>query len=533
MRYFVLALCLWISVGRADHETSGAPGAATEEAAAAPDRCPAWAKEKDAAPPCPKGSTVLPDTYPALAHVVSDDFNPHYGNWAPHPNVPYWTEIKSKMAVEFTLNALKSSDPKTPLFYLPVHETTLKLIREAIGEATKGDSGKRKRWLGALVPMKSSPYVYLQDPMKAVRGQTPGTVELRPIPSHLKNKIDEPFTVEAFAEEANKACPLIRLGSPITLASGETQGDGHAGGNIVGLPGGLVTRSNNHSPAFAHQYSGGKDNLVGIETDWLYVGHADEVINTIANPRGEAPCNFAIAVASPRKAMELLSDEKQRALPFVEAPAGSKVVTLEEESSYRNKFSLWWLCNPWTNYQNERLKVAGKPEMTYDEEAAFLKKCSGMNTGEVVDVIKQFPQFSVTYELTQQRLDGIRDAAVSRITEKIPACRDKIKVVEVPVLYQPMFKPIELTDGKPGDPVEKRYVLPKGAVRAWLPNMVNGVGSGNSLISPFPHNKAFREYMQNAMKEMGAESRFADDYYYAHLGSGNVHCATHTMRFCQ
>jgi hypothetical protein len=536
MRSGLLLLCFFLALpARPDesHDSSPPDDSGVASVAAPTDRCPAWAREKGGAPPCPKGSQVLPDTFPALAHVVSDDFNPHYGNWPPNPNIPYWTEIKSKMALEFTMNALQTSDPKTPLFFLPVHDDTFALIRSAVEAQTAADPEKRKRWLGSLIHMKGPAFVYLQDPMKAVRGKEPGTVEIRPIPAHLAAKAGETFRVETFTAEAQKICPLIRPGAPIELASGEKYGDGHAGGNIVGLPGGLVTHGANQRPEFTAQYSGGRENEVDVDTSWLYVGHADEVLNTIANPSEKEPCDFAIAIASVRKAMELLSDESRKNDPFIEGAPGSKVVTQEKETAYRTEFSLWWLCNPLSDYEDELRKTAGKPRMTPDENKAFINACYQKKTGEVAQTIKDFPQFSVTYELVQKRIDAVQAVVKKRIEEKLPACKDKVKFVEVPVLYQPMYKPIPLKGSKPDDPIEKRFALAKSAVRAWLPNLVNGVPSGRSLISPFPHSKAFREYMQKTFKKMGAENPYADDYYYAHMGSGNVHCATHTMRLCQ
>ncbi len=514
---------------RADHEE---PAVSAQDSAPTKDLCPAWVREKGAAPPCPRGSEVLSDDFPAMAHIVADDFNPHYGNWAPS-NIEYWKEIKYKMAVDFVIGALKGADPKVPLFFLPVAPTTLEKIKEAIGKEAGNDEEKKKRWLATLVPLKIEQWVYLQDPMKSVRGSEPGTVEIRPIPSQLSSKKDQQFTGEEFANAAHAACPLIKLGKPIVLPPGEEQGDGHAGGNIVGLPGGLVTRGLNVSNDFARQYSGGIENQVEVNTDWLYIGHADEIVTTIPNPKGEEPCKFSVAIASVRKAMELLKDPAHKDDPFVEGAPGSKVVSQEEENRLRTDFSMWWICNPWQEYQEELRKKANLPDYTSDERKKIYEDCNQLKTGQVAELIEKFPKFAVSYELAQLYLDSTKRTVVKRIEERIPACKGKVKVVEVPMLYQPMRQPIPVPGAKETAPIQDRFRMAKGAVRSWLPNLVNGVSSGNTLVSPHPHNKLFREYMQKTLAETGAANAYADDYYYAHMGSGNVHCATHTMRFCQ
>jgi hypothetical protein len=536
-------LFLWLALAGglcgaepASHE-KGAPAPVQGGTADSPssDRCPAWAREKGAAPKCPEGgSRVLPDTYPALAHVVSDDFNPHYGNWEPTNQIEYWKEIKRRLAIQFTLKALQASDPKNPLLFLAVHPDTLRLIREAVERATEGDKEKRARWLGSLIHAPDAVFLWQQDPMKAMRDPSQeGGVSLSPIPDYIKARHDKVDRTRALIRVATQACSLIKEGAPLTLPPGEKYGDGHAGGNIVGLPGGLVAHGPNQSEAFAKPYAGSADNQVVVDTSWLYVGHADEMMSVIPNAKEPEPCNFAIALPSPRKAMELLASDASRSGRFITPPTDSAVVTAEQEVGYRTKFSMWWLCNGKVLAMNKERRAAKQRELSSAEENAFVAKCEKMNNGEVAAFIRSFPEWNVTYELIQERLDATKAQLQARLEGRLPQCAGKIRFVELPVLYQVMHEPIKIAGADPSKPLNQRYRLAKEAVRAWLPNPVNSVVAGQSLIGPHPHNEPFAKYAKDALQEVGVTSELVDDYYYAHFGSGNVHCATHSLRFCQ
>ncbi len=55
--------------------------------------------------------------------------------------------------------------------------------------------------------------------------------------------------------------------------------------------------------------------VINLDISFLYIGHVDEIINVVkTNER--APCDFSLLVASPRKAVELIENEKKRNLKF-------------------------------------------------------------------------------------------------------------------------------------------------------------------------------------------------------------------------
>ena len=92
---------------------------------------------------------------------------------------------------------------------------------------------------------------------------------------------------------------------------------GNGGGNIETLPFGICLLGDDHFKnhldwrAYATQIcQPGLSNSVKVPTYWLTVGHTDEILKVVRNKSKPAPCDFSIAIASPRVAMELLATHK-------------------------------------------------------------------------------------------------------------------------------------------------------------------------------------------------------------------------------
>jgi hypothetical protein len=55
----------------------------------------------------------------------------------------------------------------------------------------------------------------------------------------------------------------------------------------------------------------------------------------------------------------------------------------------------------------------------------------------------------------------------------------------------------------------------------------------DTLISPEPNNKIFKEYVDHEYKKRGLKTDYIDTFEYAHMGNGNLHCSTHEIRKCK
>ncbi|HYX32541.1 MAG TPA: protein-arginine deiminase family protein, partial [Oligoflexus sp.] len=80
---------------------------------------------------------------------------------------------------------------------------------------------------------------------------------------------------------------------------------GEYGGNVIGLPGGLVAIGSGMNDSTVATISpDSQENVVRVNTEWLGVGHIDEFMVTVPT-RDSAPCNFAILRASPALGLDL------------------------------------------------------------------------------------------------------------------------------------------------------------------------------------------------------------------------------------
>lgn len=76
-----------------------------------------------------------------------------------------------------------------------------------------------------------------------------------------------------------------------------------------------------------------------------------------------------------------------------------------------------------------------------------------------------------------------------------------------------------------------------GLLRAMTPGLVNGLSlTGRDFAAPDPHGPkvhgrdVFRQATERSLGRNGVRVHWVEDFFWAHLGGGEVHCATNALR---
>ncbi len=342
------------------------------------------------------------------------------------------------------------------------------------------------------------------------------------------------------------------------------------GGNIEGLPGGLCLVGNNMTERFATQVCGPSANIVRAEVNWLSVGHVDEIFKVVPDRREIAgrprECAFSIFSADTNLGLSLLKnpgalnqatlqrrldarvtegfagmasdDNFQRSVsnppamriicPLVSEPAGpaSPAPSGGRGSRVRGAFiKLFFLEN------------AHAVDIVLNEEDQSALRCA-RRSGEVTNrqfaaSVEALPDL-VTYNTRiQESLERSRATMYNSILARLPQCRPFFRTMDdmftkVPNYFSPASPQLagaSLLNGQLRNP---------GAnANSFFPNPTNSVMANNSLLYPGPVPQAYREYLDARTRALGLTPTHLDTWDYAHTGSGNIHCSSHSIPYCR
>lgn len=484
----------------------------------AASKCPNWIEKEDV-PPCPsdKEASLLSDNYPALAHVVSENSS---------------TE-------RFVLNVLETSGPRLPMMFLIVSAAKFEKIKSGIHQRNDLDESTKAAWINSLVRVPSPAFTWQQDYFEAVTDKVSRKQVLRAVPNYDQGN----STSDLFSAMA-KACDKINVGAPFDKNAASKIANANMGGNMEALPGGLCLHGKNQPSKYALAYCTSKENEVVIDTDWLEVGHADEIVGTIPRPGKAFPCNFALTFASPRKGLAAIADPAHGSEYFFGAPSKA---ARERAWGSGSLYKMCWKIQAWElekrkNEGRGRKQMPARPEekdhtrlwnlLVRNVWAGEVKKkpCSEMTNADVAGFFKSDPAWTITQELIQNKMDVTKKEILKRVKSRLPQC--EVEGVDQPYLFG-TGELVENPDAPPGSPNGKKYALPNKMALALIPNATNAVVSGNSILVPDPHHLAFKQEIEAGLKKVGTDAKFIDTYHYAHTQQGNLHCATHTVRTCR
>lgn len=517
--------------------------------ASAVGTCPAWLTSQSV-PACPAGgSTILPENYPATALVVSDR---SVGS----------SSSADDFAPAFVEQALLAAGDQVPLILLPVRESTFARITERVAAlaARPGNARFRERWAQALVRVPDAPsFTWQQDYFESFVDPASGM----PTPTRIRGyaQAGDSFSALSGAMATSGACyrsgggpAPARTIPPTTRAFHVPQDVGTMGGNIEGLPGGLCLHGNNQAwEGFAEHYCGSRDNQVVIDVSWLAVGHADELVQTIRRPGVDPPCDFALLVPSPARALEALRSEpnaKFAELYFNPGTVSTEIAWSERARTppFRDACRIAWRGKnavlfspgapdivpppgsvPATALLDLLVRPAGAAVPNRPGDCNRSDGVLGLTNKDLQVAFEALDNLAIINAVVQAKMNNLKAQLKARIRSRLPSC--PVEFVDVPTLYQGGH-PILLPNTE-GLPIDQQYSLPNGMVEPLLPSPVNSVSLGDRVLAPHPQNGAFARAFDRSLKALGTRSSFVDTFEYAHLGTGNLHCATHSLRFCR
>ncbi len=485
--------------------------------------CPDWIKKRSTSlPECPSDNTILPEIFPTAAVVVSDRGFLDDPSFTP----------------SFVEKVLNSSTKNIPLIVLPVSDNTISRIKNHI-DSLNISPQQKKQWKSKLIQVPAQSYTWQQDYFEAFVDQS-GQPVLRPVEGYPR--------VGGFLEKIAKATQEcgFKLGAPLKTGSLK---NGHMGGNIEGFPGGFCLLGDDHFKNhqewsdYTRQFCGSNlENKIKVPTNWLFIGHTDEIMKVVKNNNLKAPCNFSIALASPRKAIELLKIAPTKS--FLEFPKNrthsGKGLAISRSKVHRG---LKKLCKVISNLSDKYnspdspIKPKGVTEYYFQiinflvnsahAQLSYKKKhkqidCSEITNHQVLKALSENDSLKIYNELIQQKMDNLKSKLKLKLQERLPQCKPDF--IEVPDLF---------FGGEPVHLKNSKYELPQGMGLSILPNPTNSVSIGNTVITPEPGNSLFKKYIATEYTQRGIKPDFVDTFDYAHMGRGNLHCATHTIHICK
>ena len=283
-----------------------------------------------------------------------------------------------------------------------------------------------------------------------------------------------------------------------------------AGGNLEVLPGGtfiMGLKADFRNFLYQHRLttvqkiykssleeSGNR--VLELDTNFLRVGHVDEIVNVIKTNR-PPPCDYAIMLASPEKAFELME----------KTATDAKLPPLANGSDSRcNEYSFYNLRDEGNNtiIRDDRVEeiynqycVNGVPFESYfnSEEYHILKNQNlSFSSGRGISLL----------------MEGNRKKIVDEL-KSTTKC-DNPQIIELPVFFRSRI--------------------------SYLPNLVNSVvetpssGEASKVILPRTYFKPFDDYTKDELKKYGVNATLIHDLEY-HLRDGEIHCGTNEARICR
>ncbi|MGV9313810.1 protein-arginine deiminase domain-containing protein [Streptomyces sp. NPDC003691] len=254
--------------------------------------------------------------------------------------------------------------------------------------------------------------------------------------------------------------------------------------------------------------SQGMQNPLLLDTGWLHVGHVDEFVQFLP---ANTPRGWRMAVADPNLGMKLLKDAQQA------GHGGTRMFSRPERSVYPSPKDTidQVLASQWHREDNELAarKIAQNVEL--------LKRETGITDAEIVRIPALYSRAS--------KWGG--DAGRLARLGAAPEGSDSIG--------KPDQRSAALPPAARGAAADSARTPAAGPepTSAYVPGAVNGLLLGNDrYLAPkqwgpvIGGKDIFTTAVSAAYSGAGMKVSYIDDYFPYHLGSGEVHCGTNTLR---
>lgn len=526
------------------------------------------------APLCPdKGAMILNELYPTSAFIVSTATRDY--------------SSKERMAPNFLIEVMEAYnyDVKIlPALIIPTSKGEFQELQKDLTkrlESKKISKEKSAQLLTSLRHLETSSYLWQQDYLQSYFDPTSGA----PIAGIVSRYDRTPLGMERGLTNLQFNCSAqesLRIGSsqimrphsaiggslpsfnggqamkfgmPSPLPEGMQEDQWYEGepgtqnskmgGNIESLPGGICLTGDNMSDEYLSEWCRDLSMAVKVETSWLTVGHVDELVKLVPSNNGSAPCNFAIMIASPDKALEILKkDSNESFYTFTSDRVNTRDFNLMSKLT-PSFFPGEVMCKLYTqkirDLQNseEQNGTTGRRVKTVllwqamvntsfaktssDQCYQELAKMKSITNGQYYQALIEDAELMETNRLIQEKMNRAKKEITNKLKQALPQCRAP-KFIDVPNL----FATDGLVDGKKG----KELPIP-GSANSILPNPTNSVVANQTVIFPHPNNLSFKAYLSQEMSKLKIKSAFVDTWDTSHLGHGNLHCITNNFNYCK
>lgn len=517
--------------------------------------------QKDKAPLCPQnGVTLLDETYPTQSFLIS--------NFAVNPS-----KESRGLTQNFVNKIIKSFDYENVPQILMALSTKEEFA--AFKEATKKNLINKKvspdkieKILGQLSHVPTDNYTWQQDWFESFIDPKTGSPVIKSVESYQRVKPNAGDKLE----EAGASCN-IKTGDWLKgdyMADGDDPrttkrsfGSGEMGGNIEGAPGGFCMLGDNIGKNLANQICNGQKNVIQLQTSWLEVGHVDEIFKIIPtqfNDGRPLECEFSLMSASPKKALELMKNPTLGQSSFAEFSNPDADPKEMRSSRSTTKYpGNFYLCNYIQEAiakrpKSQKLSPAVKSVLlkilsanvalaSEDAREAYFKNLSGndkeveafnkacaenydkVTNFELQAVMQEDPEFMELNTAVDESIQKDRELIKNKILSRLPQCKKWYNEMEVPNLFYGESAYLD----KNG----KRQLPRPGAAGSFLPNPTNSVLMNKTVTFPDTGNKLFNDYLTQEIAKKKMKSDFITTWDYAHLGQGNIHCASHSIPHCR
>jgi len=328
--------------------------------------------------------------------------------------------------------------------------------------------------------------------------------------------------------------------------------NGNAGGNVLGIPGGLCLTGNNIDLRAAESFCPEKDRIQ-IETHWLWTGHVDEFIKFVpdlADENSPPECRFKILANSPQKALELLASRPNEAFRttllsgeelkdeknviFREAcmimhasgfhfkkPAPSKKGS-KAKSAWYEQLSL--ISPTWAQAVDDGSWIMERDLETSQIMERCLSREDEINNRNIHQSILKNKNIFRANEAIEESIKNSLGIIKSSLRKRLPQCDLSNKVIPVPQIY---------TGAEIHKEKGRTVLSDPGTSQTVFPNITNSVTSNGTLIISDQRNQAFKDYTDVTMKSLGLRADYIDTLFFSDLGNGNIHCATASVHVCE
>ena len=517
--------------------------------------------KKENAPLCPgSGTTLLDETYPTQSFVIS--------------NYPFFSTKESRLVTQKFVNKIIDhyDYEDVPQIIISVesadeYSSFIKGARQHL-EDKKISTEKIETIIKQITYLPAANYTWQQDWFESFFDSKSGSPVIRPLESYTRV---EPETGKLLSNAGN-SCNMqsgdnIKSDYPDEeddidpRYTNQSYGSGEMGGNIEGAPGGFCMVGDNQGKKFTKQFCGDENNVIQLQTSWLSVGHVDElfkIIPTNFNDGRPKECEFSLMAASPKKALELMKNSKGSKDSFIDLATQIDPSEARETRSHVALAGNYYLCE-------YILDILQKRPSTIEEQPAvksvFLKLLIGSATAQDVSLTRQLnsridvsADLKVFTEKCSKNIDQVsnyeiyqvmaadpsftnlnssidesitKDKALikSKILSRLPQCSKYYNELDVPNLFYGTH-PIKQEDGS--------WTLPKpGTADSFLPNPTNSVLMNKTVTFPDSGNLLFNQYLTEELARKKVKADFIATWDYAHIGKGNIHCASHSILYCR